>query len=94
MDVSQREENDQTKPNRVLAMFPFFNEEQKLSQMAPRLSHEMVELFIGVNDGSTDRGPEILRHHGIAVIDQDYRRGVGSWLRSVTRLRNPGRHGR
>jgi len=70
--------------HRVLAAFPFFNEEDKLRQMAPRLREGYVDAFIGVNDGSTDRGSEILRQHGINVIDQPHR-GVGACIKQAVK---------
>lgn len=66
--------------HRVLAMFPFFNEEQKIRQMALRLAPELVDCFVGVNDGSTDLGPEILRGHGVQIVDQQ-RTGVGACIK-------------
>lgn len=83
MDVSQRldEGAPRTDHGRILVMFPFFNEEQKVGEMAPRLSNDMVDQFIGVNDGSTDQGPEILRSQGITVVDQPDRRGVGACIK-------------
>jgi dolichol-phosphate mannosyltransferase len=72
------------KGHRVLAMFPFFNEEQRILQMAPRLVDRLVDRFIGINDGSTDRGPEILRSHGITVLDQP-RQGVGACIKRAIR---------
>src|SRR5437667_11880584 len=68
--------------HRVLATFPFFNEEEKLGPMAERLSVGLVDTFVGVNDGSTDRGPEILRQHGITVIDQLHL-GAGACLKKA-----------
>jgi dolichol-phosphate mannosyltransferase len=70
--------------HRVLAMFPFFNEEDKLAHMAPRLRPRLVDCWIGVNDGSTDTGPEILRRNGVTVLDQT-RQGVGACIKRAIR---------
>lgn len=70
--------------HRVLCIFPFFDEEQKLRLMAPRLVNGVVDRFIAVNDGSTDSGPEILRHSGIIVLDQ-VRTGVGACIKRAIR---------
>lgn len=70
--------------HRILAMFPFFNEEQKIAQMAPRLAPELADCFLGINDGSTDRGPEILRGRGVKILDQN-RSGVGACIKRAIR---------
>ena len=66
--------------HRVLAMFPFFNEGPKITRMAQRLHVGLVDMIIGVNDGSTDDGPKILREHGIEVLDQVHA-GTGACIR-------------
>ena len=71
--------------HRVLAMFPFFNEEDKIALLAPRLQPGLVDCFVGINDGSTDKGPEILRAHGITVLDQP-RLGVGASIKRAIRF--------
>jgi dolichol-phosphate mannosyltransferase len=66
--------------HRVLATFPFFNEEEKIRQMAPRLAPELADCFLGINDGSTDLGAEILRAQGVQIVDQQ-RSGVGACIK-------------
>lgn len=68
--------------HRVLAMFPFYNEEPHIEQMAGRLCQGLVDKFLAVNDGSTDEGPRILREHGIEVLDCPYS-GVGACLQAA-----------
>jgi dolichol-phosphate mannosyltransferase len=70
--------------HRVLAMFPFFNEANKIVQMAERLHDGIVDKFIGVNDGSTDAGPDILRRRGIEVIDQPHV-GAGACIKRAVK---------
>ena len=70
--------------HRVLAMFPFLNEEDKLREMAPRLRDGYVDCFMGVNDGSTDRGADVLRQHGIKVIELSHR-GVGACIKEAVK---------
>jgi dolichol-phosphate mannosyltransferase len=65
-------------------MFPFYNEEGKLAAMAPRLRAGLVDKFVGVNDGSTDRGPRILREHGIEVLDIPHT-GAGACIKHAVR---------
>lgn len=67
--------------HRVLAMFPFYNEADKIAQLAPKLVPGIVDEFVGVNDGSTDQGPEILRGWGITVLDQPRRSGIGACIK-------------
>jgi dolichol-phosphate mannosyltransferase len=70
--------------HRVLAMFPFFDEEQKIAQLAPSLSEGLVDEFLGINDGSSDSGPSILRGRGVTVLDQT-RQGVGACIKRAIR---------
>ena len=65
---------------RVLLMFPFHNEGAKLPSWADRLLLPVADHVIGVNDGSTDDGPEYLRGLGIDVLDQP-RSGIGSSIK-------------
>lgn len=66
--------------HRILAMFPFYNEESKIVNMALRLRHGLADKIVGVNDGSTDDGPGILRAHGIHVLDMQHT-GAGACIR-------------
>jgi len=68
--------------HRVLAMFPFLNEEPHIEQMAGRLREGLVDKYLALNDGSTDEGPRILREHGIEVLDCPYS-GVGACLQAA-----------
>jgi dolichol-phosphate mannosyltransferase len=68
--------------HRVLAMFPFFNEEGRLSRLAARMSSGQVDEFLGVNDGSSDNGPAELTARGINFISQS-RQGVGSCIKAA-----------
>jgi dolichol-phosphate mannosyltransferase len=71
--------------HRVLAMFPFYNEEDKLALMAPRLWDGYVDAFVGVNDGSSDLGAEILRNYGVTVIEQSHA-GVGACIKRAIKF--------
>ncbi|MBZ5662420.1 MAG: glycosyltransferase family 2 protein, partial [Acidobacteriia bacterium] len=68
--------------HRVLAMFPFFNEEGKLSRLAARMSPRHADEFLGVNDGSSDNGPAELSARSINFISQA-RQGVGSCIKAA-----------
>jgi len=65
-------------------MFPFYNEGPKIVRMAERLRDGIVDKFIGVNDGSTDEGPDILRRRGIEVIDQPHK-GAGACIKRAVK---------
>ncbi|MBD3366833.1 MAG: glycosyltransferase [Candidatus Eisenbacteria bacterium] len=65
---------------RVLLMFPFHNEGPKLRLWADRLLLPVADHVIGVNDGSTDDGPEYLRELGIHVLDQP-QSGIGASIK-------------
>jgi len=66
--------------HRVLAIFPFYNEAPKLETMGPRLRSGLVDMFLGVDNGSSDGGADILRRQGLSVISQPVH-GVGSSIR-------------
>jgi dolichol-phosphate mannosyltransferase len=70
--------------HRVLAMFPCFNEGEKLDELADRFREGLVDKVIAVNDGSTDDGPAILRRHEIEVFDQP-RLGIGACIKRCLR---------
>jgi dolichol-phosphate mannosyltransferase len=61
-------------------MFPFYNEGPKLAAWAEGLLAPVADKVIGVNDGSTDDGPSVLRDLGIEVLDQP-RRGIGASIK-------------
>jgi len=69
---------------RVLAMFPFYNEGEKIASLAAKLEPGLVDKFVAVNDGSTDEGPEILRRLGVEVLDQE-RSGIGACVKRCIR---------
>ena len=79
-----KESNSVYPDHRVLAMFPFYNEQDKIAQMADRLCAGLVDKFIGVNDGSTDAGAKILRSKGIEVLDQPHK-GTGACIKRAIR---------
>jgi dolichol-phosphate mannosyltransferase len=70
--------------HRVLAMFPFFDEEGKLSQLAARMAPGLVDEFLGVNDGSSDNGPNELIAWNVHFINQKHQ-GVGACIKAAIR---------
>jgi dolichol-phosphate mannosyltransferase len=70
---------------RVLLMFPFHNEGPKLRLWADQLLLPVADHVIGVNDGSTDDGPEYLRGLGVEVLDQP-QSGIGASVKRCVAL--------
>ncbi len=68
--------------HRILATFPFYNEVSRIEQMAERLREGLVDRIVGVNDGSSDDGPQLLRERGIEVMDCPHQ-GAGSSIRAA-----------
>jgi len=69
---------------RVLAMFPFYNEADKLEALAKQIRPGLADEFLGVDDGSTDGGAEILQRYGIRVVSQAHR-GLGACIKTAVR---------
>lgn len=75
---------------RVIAFLPVHNEEQHLGPLLerfkPLLERGPVHELLVVDDGSTDRTPEILRGYGrCTVITHPARQGCGDAIRSAYR---------
>ncbi|MCH8345072.1 MAG: glycosyltransferase family 2 protein [Planctomycetes bacterium] len=64
----------------VLALSAIYNEESKVAALAERFVDGLVDEIVIVNDGSTDRSADILREHGITVIDQPHL-GLGAAIK-------------
>jgi len=71
------------RPPRVVATFPFHDERGKLALLVPRLAQAPVDLWLPVDDGSSDGGGDLLRAVGIAPLRNEERRGIGFCLRRV-----------
>lgn len=69
----------------VLAFAPVYNEERRVAALAARWSDGLADRFVVVNDGSTDRSADVLREHGIEVIDQPHR-GLGAAVKRAIRF--------
>lgn len=75
---------------RVLAFFPVFNQEDQvgtlLGRFGPVLEDGVVDEVLAVDDGSTDRTPEILRGPPFCtVITHNRNRGIGDAIRDAYR---------
>jgi dolichol-phosphate mannosyltransferase len=71
--------------HRVVAMFPFHDERDKLVLLAPKLKDGLVDKWLPVDDASTDGGATLLHERGVETLRQDRRRGIGAAIRRVIR---------
>jgi dolichol-phosphate mannosyltransferase len=66
---------------RVIAMAPVLNEEQKIGEVVRRMPREVVDEVLVVDDGCTDRSPDVARDLGASVLPLGTTVGVGAALR-------------
>lgn len=67
---------------RVIAMAPVLNEEQKIGEVVRRTPRDVVDEMLVIDDGCTDRSPEVARSLGAHVLPMGYVAGVGAALRA------------
>jgi dolichol-phosphate mannosyltransferase len=73
------------------AVVPVFNEEHRIDAVLQRFAGVPAQETLFVDDGSTDRTPELMRKAGARVVRHERRRGVGACLRDgIQRLRAEG----
>src|SRR5207249_12160190 len=75
----------------AIAVVPVLNEETKIGHVLRRTPGAVVDEVLVVDDGSTDRSPEIARQLGATVLSMGRVAGVGSALRAG--YRRGGVHG-
>ncbi len=71
--------------HRVIAMFPFHDERDKLAKLVVKIRPGLVDTWLPVDDGSSDDGPDLLRRHGIEPLVQPARSGIGAAIKAVVR---------
>lgn len=71
--------------HRIVAMFPFHDERDKLALLAAKIRPGLVDRWRPVDDGSTDDGADLLRARGIEPLVQPARRGIGAAIKAVVR---------
>lgn len=71
---------------KVIAIVPAYNEEQKISQVVARTPRDIVDCLLVVDDGSTDGTAAAARAGGAEVLSLAKVLGVGSALRSGLQL--------
>ena len=67
---------------KILAMAPVLNEEQKIGEVVRRTPREIVDELLVIDDGCTDRSPEVARSLGATVLAMGATVGVGAALRA------------
>jgi dolichol-phosphate mannosyltransferase len=70
---------------KVLATPVAFNEEKKIGSVLDRFTPGLVDEILVVDDGSTDRTPQIVEERGVKLIRHERRKGVGAAIRSAIR---------
>ncbi|MBI5794305.1 glycosyltransferase family 2 protein [Candidatus Uhrbacteria bacterium] len=62
---------------KVIALIPAYNEEKTIADVLTR-TRPFVDGLVVVDDGSTDRTPQIARAHGAVVVSHVINRGLGA----------------
>ena len=65
----------------MIAMAPVLNEEQKIGEVVRRMPRDVVDEVLVIDDGCTDRSPEVARAHGATILTLGRTVGVGAALR-------------
>src|SRR5438067_5898491 len=66
----------------ILAMAPVLNEEAKIGEVVRRTPRDIVDEMLVIDDGCTDRSPEVARSLGASVLPLGRTVGVGAALRA------------
>jgi dolichol-phosphate mannosyltransferase len=66
---------------RVVAMAPVLNEEHKIGEVVRRMPRDVVDEVLVIDDGCTDRSPDVARELGASVLPLGRTVGVGAALR-------------
>ena len=66
----------------VIAMAPVLDEEVKIGAVVRRTPRDVVDEVLVIDDGCTDRSPEVARELGASVLPMGRTVGVGAALRA------------
>jgi dolichol-phosphate mannosyltransferase len=67
---------------KVIAIAPVLNEEKKIGEVVRRVPRDVVDETLVVDDGCTDRSPDVARELGANVLTMGRKCGVGAGLRA------------
>lgn len=67
---------------KVIAMAPVLNEEKKIGEVVRRTPRDIVDEMLVIDDGCTDRSPDVARELGASILTMGYVAGVGAALRA------------
>jgi dolichol-phosphate mannosyltransferase len=67
---------------KVLAMAPVLDEEKKIGEVVRRTPRPLVDEMLVIDDGCTDRSPEVARALGASILPMGRTVGVGAALRA------------
>jgi dolichol-phosphate mannosyltransferase len=67
---------------KVVLIAPVLDEEKKIGEVVRRAPRDIVDEVLVVDDGCTDRSPEVARSFGATVLPMGRRVGVGAGLRA------------
>lgn len=70
---------------RVLCGVGAYNEERTIGDVLARFEPGVVDEVVVLDDGSTDRTPEIVARAGVTCLRHETRRGVGAAIKTVVR---------
>jgi len=66
----------------VIAMAPVLDEERKIGDVVRRTPRDVVDKLLVIDDGCTDRSPDVARELGADILDMGRTVGVGAALRA------------
>ncbi|MCZ6784757.1 MAG: glycosyltransferase family 2 protein [Proteobacteria bacterium] len=66
----------------IIAIAPVYNEEQKIGEVVRRTPRPLVDELLVIDDGCTDRSPQVARELGARVLPMGACVGVGAALRA------------